>query len=145
MTKIEYQLFEDIVAGKSADLGSTMMVFSIGTAGILHSKALAYAVMSWRALKIRPSTAIVMHFGGYDEDPRELWTIPEVRKFVQKFCAKTGAHKHPALDPTSRAWLLACDVEPGLKVHVNMVSVEKSLDDSMEFFKSRLSKDESGK
>jgi hypothetical protein len=138
MTKIEYGLHDDIAAGKPVDLERTVMVFSIGTAPHFSFKAIAAAAASWQALKIKPSTAIVTHFGGFDEDPRELWEIPEVRRFVQRFCAKTDAHKHPALEPTSRAWMLACDVEPGLKVHVDMITEEKSLDQSMDFFRSRL-------
>ena len=145
MPKIEHQLHEDVVAGKpQMDLDRTMMVFSIGNAPYFSRRAVSMAVLSWRAMKIKPSTAVVMHFGGFDDDPRELWTIPEVRLFVQRFCAKTGAHKHPALDPASRAWLLACDVEPGLKVHVEMVTVEKSLEESMEFFKERLANEKNG-
>lgn len=136
--KIEYQLFEDIVAGKPQDLTKTMMVFSICSKAEMHSHALAMAVMSWRALKIQPSTAVTMHIGGYDEDPRELWQIPEVCAFVTEFCSKTGAHNHPAVEPISRNWLLACGADPNLTVSVDMISTENAFEQSNEFFKSRL-------
>lgn len=136
--QFEYKLFEDIVAGKPQDLTKTMMVFSICSKAEMNAHALAMAIMSWRALKFTPSTAVTMHIGGYDDDPRELWEIPEVRDFVTEFCAKTGAHNHPAVEPISRNWLLACGADPDLIVRVDMISNEDAFDQSHEFFKSRM-------
>jgi hypothetical protein len=136
--RIRYQLHEDIVSGKPQDLKKTMTVFSIGTGPQFSRRALSMAVMAWRALKIEPSTAVTMHIGGYDDDPRELWQIPEVRMFVQRFCAKTGAHKHPAVEPISRNWMLACGADPKVTVSVDMISLKDALDQSHEFFVKRL-------
>jgi hypothetical protein len=108
-------------------LDHTMMVFSIGHKDDLGRKALAAAVLSWRALDVKPSTMIVLHFGGYDDDPRELWTIPEVRHFIQKFCAKTKAHQHPNVEPTSRALLMACGADPTVHVGVNTIFAGRGL------------------
>ncbi|MGY2987651.1 hypothetical protein [Bradyrhizobium sp. USDA 4508] len=141
MAKFEYATHDGIVSGKLQDLERTVVFFSIGSADDLSRKALATAVMSWRALKVQPSTAITVHFGGYDEDPRELWQIPEAREFIRKFAVKTNAHKHAALDPTSRAVLLACGADPSKRVYVNMVTEDEALKESTRFFKSRIERD----
>jgi hypothetical protein len=139
MTDIKFRTHESVVSGQcNEDLARTVMVFSIGAAPYLNRKALAFAVLSWRALKIKPSTAIVLHLGGYDQDPRELWQIPEARDFIRRFGEKTEAHKHPALDPNSRNLLLLCGVEPDLHVEAIMIPAEQSTSQTMEFFKSRI-------
>jgi hypothetical protein len=129
------QTFENIVSGDKPDLARTMLAFSIGSKAEMDRKALASAILAWRALKIEPSTAIMMHFGGYDDDPRELWQIPEVCSFVQKFCVKTKAHEHPQVEPQSRNWLLACGADPSRPVMVQSISPQESLARSAEFFK----------
>jgi len=138
MKKFDHATHDEIVSGQKFDLERTVMMFSIGEYPRLYSKALATAVMSWRALKIKPSTAIIIHLGGYDNDPRELWDIPQAREFIRKFAERTGAHKHPAIDPTSRALLLACGADPELKVKVDMITAEEATERDLEFFKSRL-------
>jgi hypothetical protein len=138
MTDFKFRTHEGIVSGQREDLTRTVMMFSIGTAPYFNRKALATAVLSWRALKIKPSTAIVIHLGGYDEDPRELWQIPEARDFICRFCEKTQAHKHPALDPMSRNLLLLCGAEPDLNVGAIMIPAEESIRQTQEFFKSRI-------
>ena len=139
MTKVEFLDHESIVAGndRREHLEKTMVVFSLGGPP-WNRKALATAVLSWRGLKIMPSTAVVFHVGGYDEDPRELWEIPEVCDFMRRFCHKTKAHESDALDPPSRALLLACGADPTQTVRVTMISREESLEQSNDFFKSRL-------
>lgn len=138
MKKFDYATHDEIVSGQQFDLDRTVMMFSIGEYPRLYAKALAAAVMSWRALKIKPSTAIIIHLGGYDEDPRELWDIPQAREFIRKFAEKTGAHKHPAIDPTSRALLLACGADPELNVHVDMITAEEAIARDLKFFKERI-------
>jgi hypothetical protein len=140
MTHFKFRTHEGVVSGQREDLDRTVMVFSIGTAPYFNRKALATAVLSWRALKIKPSTAIVIHLGGYDEDPRELWQIPEARDFIFRFCEKTQAHKHPALDPMSRNLLLLCGAEPDLHVGAIMIPAEESRRQTQEFFESRIKK-----
>jgi hypothetical protein len=138
MTDFKFRTHESVVSGQREDLTRTVMMFSIGAAPYFNRKALAIAVLSWRALKIQPSTAIVLHFGGYDEDPRELWQIPEARDFIRRFCEKTQAHKHPALEPNSRNLLLLCGVEPDLHVEARMIPVEEMMRQTQEFFASRI-------
>lgn len=138
MAEFIKQTFDEILGSGSPDLKRTMIVFSVASKGDMNRRAMAAAVLAWRALKIEPSTAITMHFGGYDDDPRELWQIPEVCSFVQRFCAKTDAHKHPQVEPQSRAWLLACGADPTQRVIVLPITVDQSVERSTEFFKTTL-------
>jgi hypothetical protein len=138
---IDFRTHETIVGGAREDLDRTVIAFSIGEKSDLSRKALATVVLSWRALQITPSTAIIIHFGGYDDDPRELWQIPEVCGFIQKFCAKTRAHEHPAVEPASRDLLLACGADPNTRVAVNMISPAASIEKTAAFIKDVMAKD----
>jgi hypothetical protein len=124
---IDFRTHDKIVEGDTQNLERTTLVFSIGERGRLNRRALAAAVLAWRALRFKTSTAVLMHFGGYDDDPRELWEIPEVRDFIRRFCAKTKAHEHPAVDPTSRNLLLACGADPTHQVRVVEISTAEAL------------------
>jgi hypothetical protein len=115
-----------------------MMMFTIGARSEFTRRAMATAVMSWRALVFRPSTAVVMHISGYDDDPRELWQIPEVCDFVRRFCEKTRAHEHPAIEPMSRSLLLACGADPDRHFNVTMITRDEALERTGEFFKSKI-------
>ncbi|MEY9493702.1 hypothetical protein [Bradyrhizobium elkanii] len=138
MTKIDYATHESIISGNRHDLQRTLLAFSLGAAPHLNRRALSAAVLSWRALKIRASTAIVIHVGGYDADPRELWEIPEVCDFVRRFCEKTDAHKHPAVEPQSRNLLLLCGADPDFQPRLAQISRQESLARSQTFFKQRI-------
>lgn len=129
---------DEIVSGAKPDLDKTMLVFTLCERGWTHRKALATAVLSWRNLKIEPNTAITFLVSGYDDDPRELWQIHEVREFVQKFCARTDALNHPALEPMARTLLLACGADPTVHVIVNPISQEEAMKQSMDFFKAKI-------
>jgi len=136
--EVEARTFETIISGdRGGDLTQSVLMFMLCDRENMGRKALATAVIAWRALDIRPSTSIGFLVGGYDDDPRELWHIPEVCAFVQKFCAKTQAHRHPAVEPTSRAVLYGCGADPSLKVTVNLISREESLAQSCAFFSAR--------
>jgi len=138
MTRVDYATHESIVAGELQNLDRTLLAFSIGARPYLGKRALSTAIMSWRALKITPSTAVVIHLGGFDDDPRELWDIPEARDFIGRFAEKTQAHKHPAIDPMSRNLLLLCGADPELHARADMITKEQALEQTNEFFKSRI-------
>jgi hypothetical protein len=142
MTKqadVDFRLHDDLISDQPFDLEKTAVIFTVCGRGELHRKAFAASVLAWRKLesKIKPSTAIMIYVNGYDDDPRELWNIPEVCDFVQRFCVKTRAHEHPALDPMSRNVLLACGANPGQRVKVNMITVAQAMQQSDAFFKTR--------
>lgn len=56
----------------------------IGVAGQLDRKALRTAIRNTQKViaNVAPTTAIDIAIGGYDEDPREIYEIPEARRFV---------------------------------------------------------------
>jgi hypothetical protein len=139
MTNFKFRTHESVVSGQcNEDLARTVMVFSIGGRPYFNRKALAVAVLSWRALKLQPSTAVMLVMEGYDDDPRPLWEIPEARDFIRRFGEKTKAHKHPALDPGSRNLLLLCGVEPTYQtVHVE-ITAEQSDRQTAEFLAARI-------
>jgi hypothetical protein len=139
--RTDFHTHEAILGGAREDLDHTVIAFSIGEKSHLSRKALAAAVLSWRALHLTPSTAVIFHFGGYDDDARELWQIPEVCRFVQKFCAKTHAHEHPAIEPASRDLLLACGADPNNRVAVEMISPAASIEKTHTFIKDVMAKD----
>jgi hypothetical protein len=134
--KIHGMTHGEVTEGKEID-GFDFAVFSLCGKGEMGRKVLAQAVMAWRRLIEKHPRGIIIHVAGYDDDPRELWQIGEVREFVQKFCAKTKAHEHEALAPDSRAVLLGCGADPWRPVTVNVVSAEKAMDDFMEWLKDR--------
>lgn len=126
---------ESILSGDKPDLDRTVLTMVIGERGSFNRKGLATAVLAWRALKITPTTAIALLIGGYDNDPRELWEIAEVRSYVQKFCAKTEAHKHPQVEPQSRNWLMLCGADPTVRPECVLISNQESAKRTIDFFK----------
>lgn len=60
-----------------------------------------------------PQAMIILTIGGYDEDPRELWQIPETREYIRNFCKLSGLHDwrgelFQALDETTKALIITC-------------------------------------
>jgi hypothetical protein len=81
--------------------GSRLMIsFVVGFRGQLSkSKAKIYAD-GWRVMRTRHPQAIVYPtVVGYDEDPRELWEIPEVVRYVQQFAELAGIERPSDLPP----------------------------------------------
>lgn len=135
---IGFGLHQDIIT-TPIDLNKTTLIFMLGPE--LHRRALATAVLAWQNLKIEANTAISIIVDGYDNDPRELWEIAEVCAFIQKFCAKTRAHTHPALEPMSRNVLLLCGADPTKRVIRRPISREEATRQSLDFIDKR-TKDE---
>jgi hypothetical protein len=58
----------------------------IGIAGELTLGACAEAVMAFvMARKEYPDAEFNLMVGGYDDDPREVWDIPEVKRYFRLF------------------------------------------------------------
>jgi hypothetical protein len=53
---------------------------------------------------VRTSTTGPVHLGvdGYDDDPRELWEIPEVRDYIRRLILGLDLEVKSRLDPLSR-------------------------------------------
>lgn len=70
------------------------MTMLIGDAADLSTTALDNLMPSVLLilLSTSPTTAIDISIHGYDDDPRELWDIPEARAFILEFAKRiTGA------------------------------------------------------
>jgi len=131
--RIETLTHRDAAQGK--DIDADLVMFSMCGKGEMDATVLADAVAAWR--RLAKVEHIMLHVAGYDDDPRELWQIAEVRDFVRRFCAETQAHQSPALDPTSKALLLACGGDPSIKVTVEPITVEEALARDMAWSKWR--------
>lgn len=70
-----------------ADAHLDYIGIEIGVAGSLNRQALRKAVRGVQKLidRISPMTAIDIAIGGYDNDPREIFQIPEARHFILEF------------------------------------------------------------
>jgi hypothetical protein len=63
------------------------------------------ALSAWNACRHKPLHADAMIFvtiGGYDDDPRDLWEIPEVIAFMGRFVHDSGILRDQCLSPTTR-------------------------------------------
>lgn len=66
-----------------------------------------------------PGRPLLISIGGFDDDPRELWDIPEVADYVRRFAMASGLHDwrtrtFDALDEQCKGLLVMCGaVDPG--------------------------------
>jgi hypothetical protein len=141
MTRIDVGTFDDIIGGGGPDTKSaSWVVFTLCERGCFNRKALARAVVAWRALKLKSTACVTINVAGYDDDPRELWEIEEVRDFVQRFCRKTRAHEHEAVEPMSKGVLIACGADPELEVAVTPITYKEAIKGIADFAKDRKEK-----
>jgi len=95
----------------------------IGVAGELDRAALRRAIKHTRTViaNISPLTAIDIGIGGYDDDPREIFEIPEARRFVIAYAVgltKAGIRLERLL-PTSVDLIRLCvAAEQGRKITI---------------------------
>jgi hypothetical protein len=63
------------------------LAVEIGMAGALNQQALREAIRHMQTIvaRISPLTAIEFAIGGYDDDPREIYEIPEARAYLLGF------------------------------------------------------------
>ena len=76
------------MTGKDVDV----FMMEIGTKEELNSEALAYAADTWLAARQSLPRCKVWMFavGGYDDDPREIYEIPEAVNYVQAWARAVG-------------------------------------------------------
>jgi len=91
---------------------------------------------------IPPNNAISLEIAGYDLDKRELWEIPEVRRYVINFSEeliRRGVSLERLLPQTRDMILACCAVEAGKPVIVNGTledTVKIGVDQVEQFVKS---------
>jgi hypothetical protein len=92
----------------------TLIQFAIGARGELtnaYARAAAKAFVEVR--KRCPGALLYPHLLGYDDDPRELWQFPEVRRYLRRWARYAGitdwrrAIAVPWVDPGCTLGLLA--------------------------------------
>jgi hypothetical protein len=67
------------------------VVIMLGTRGHLTEQYAREAADSFRQMRARlPKAEIALTVGGYDDDPRELFQVPEVCRFVQFWAGVAG-------------------------------------------------------
>jgi hypothetical protein len=71
-----------------------MIAYNIGWRGKLTNKNAQEYAEGWRTMRAKhPAATFCPIVAGYDEDPRELWEIPEVVKYVRQFAELAGIKK----------------------------------------------------
>jgi hypothetical protein len=114
----------------------------IGHAGKLDRRHLKQAIQ--HALKLirtlSPTTPIDLAIGGYDDDPRQIYEIPEARRYVLEFVEgldKAGVTIERFLPVAVNFIRLCADVEAGKTV---TVSGEPEIDiaDQVEAYRKRV-------
>ena len=65
-------------------------------------------------LQHNPKAEICLWIDGYDDDPRELWNIPEAADYIRRYAKASGLHDWTsrlfrALHEHSKGLLIACD------------------------------------
>jgi hypothetical protein len=99
--------------------GSGLMIsFVLGFRGQLNEEKVKVYASGWRVMRVRhPFAEVYPVVVGYDEDPRELWEIPEVTVYVRQFAEAAGIGKPSDLphDPLGHLYQLfaACGVFGG--------------------------------
>jgi hypothetical protein len=72
----------------------------VGTRDNLTKAAARHCAAMWREAAQRyPKAIFVLNIPGYDDDPRELWEFPEVRRYVRWWARFAGVNDLETADP----------------------------------------------
>lgn len=70
---------------------TALVHLTIGTRGDMTRQAAMDAAEAWRTARKRfPNAALTISIAGYDNDPRELWEIPDVCRYVCRWACGAG-------------------------------------------------------
>jgi hypothetical protein len=89
------------------------ILVAVGTRNQLTKAAARDTAAMWRETTQRyPKAAFHISLSGYDEDPRELWELPEAARYV-RWWARFAGMDDPAtashfLDPEGMTFLAVC-------------------------------------
>ncbi len=68
-----------------------LIALEIGARGRLSDADATDTAAQFReAAALHPGARLVLHLDGYDDDPRELWHIPEAGAFVRRWAELAG-------------------------------------------------------
>lgn len=94
-----------------AEINRDFTALMIGVGGHLTPQDARDAAMAWRGLRLLDVRNIYINVHGYDDDPRQLWDIPEVASYVRKWARKACVRcSDPALHLDSQTLLHLCGV-----------------------------------
>jgi len=101
----------------------TTIILSIGRRGALSKRYADEYAKTWKDILARsPQTVIVIHISGYDEDPREIWEFPDVRKYVRRWARSAGFSND--LDTAARQLGVGEDgLRPDLSVTLALLAI----------------------
>lgn len=103
----------DILNGAIIDPRAVLAVTLTG-ADALNRVTLRRACVAFRRIKEqRGDGVVILHIDGYDDDPRDLWEIPELCAWLAAWCCKVGIANLADLQAATgmasgNAWVLAC-------------------------------------
>jgi hypothetical protein len=76
--------FENLSNWPAGDGEGSFMPITIGVRGKLTKREARHAAMMWREVTRRyPKGIFMINLLGYNEDPREIWNIPEAARYVR--------------------------------------------------------------
>jgi hypothetical protein len=91
----------------AGDGDRTLIPVHIGARGSLLRERARVAAQVWRQVTRRyPKGAFVVALLGYDQDPREIWEIPEAARYVRWWAQYAGMDDYDEAD----RWLGASSV-----------------------------------
>ena len=93
-------------AKRKSERGYDMMMFTIGSRDDLTPSMCEKAAAAWRRITAENSKAkFMLHIGGFDDDPRELWEFPEVCAYAQQWAKLVGLDTPEEADK----WVGSCE------------------------------------
>lgn len=90
-------------------------IIQIGGKGSLTDKTLRKMAPAVRKILAHsPGAEVMLSIDGYDDDPRELYEIPETRDYLRRYARASGLHDwtgplFQALDESTKGLLIAAD------------------------------------
>lgn len=94
-----------------------IVMLVIGGRGELEERHVRNAADKYRDLRaLNPDAVVGLSLSGYDDDPREIYEIPEARDYVKRFAALAGIRtpddvpKQSGRETYMMALLAACGV-----------------------------------
>lgn len=91
------------------------VIVEFGRRGVLTDEVIAEMRHAPRMVtEVYPGKPLMIAIGGYDEDPRRLWEIPEVVDYIRRYAKASGLSNwrdplFAALEDESKFLLIKCD------------------------------------
>jgi hypothetical protein len=81
----------------SSDEAPDLVMFSVGERGHLTGSSARKAAYAFRKIVTDyPQVFVILHFSGWDNDPRALWEFPNVCRYARKWALLAGVDRPDA-------------------------------------------------